>query len=267
MNPKIFKTEYFFLDPYSFFFIVACFIGFSIFLYEVKRRKWDIEDMLAVAAGCMLGAFLGMIFLTLVIFGHDELITRISELDFSGMSVLGGISGGFIGVEITKKIIGYSQPTGDAFAVAIPFAHAIGRLGCYFVGCCYGTICNLPWALEYPSMSPAYLDHLKQGLITIENTLSLPVHPIPIYEILFNFMLFAFILKIRDRFIAIGSLFRVYLILFCLFRFFEEFIRSGTGEPIFIGLKFVQIYLLVGIVYFTKWLYINEFRLKTNFSI
>ena len=79
-----------------------------------------MENMMTIAASCMLGAVLGMSLLSLIIFGRSDVLSQIAKMDFSGMSVLGGISGGFLGVEISKKIIGYSQPTGDAFAVAIP---------------------------------------------------------------------------------------------------------------------------------------------------
>ena len=33
---------------------------------------------------------------------------------------------------------------------AVPVVHAIGRLGCYFGGCCYGAASELPWAVHYP---------------------------------------------------------------------------------------------------------------------
>ena len=87
-------------------------------------------------------------------------------LDFTRKTVIGGITGGFIGVELTKKKIGYPHSTGDAFALAITLGHAIGRIGCFLVGDCEGATCNLPWAITFP----------------VDSYIVGPVHPTQLYE-------------------------------------------------------------------------------------
>ena len=97
-------------------------------------------------------------------------IKTIFELEKCYITSEKGISGGCIGVEIIKKIIGHKEPTGDAFALAIPLGHIIGRLGCLLGGCCYGTICNFPWGVSYPKNSLAFMHHVHDGFIAYECT-------------------------------------------------------------------------------------------------
>ena len=40
-------------------------------------------------------------------------------------------------------------PTADAFAPGIAIGHAIGRIGCFAAGCCWGKECDLPWAVTF----------------------------------------------------------------------------------------------------------------------
>ena len=56
--------------------------------------------------------------------------------------MLGALLGGYAGVEIAKKAIGYSAPTGDWFAIVAPVGIALGRVGCLRHGCCTGVVCS-----------------------------------------------------------------------------------------------------------------------------
>ena len=112
------------------------YVGVFVFYLEVKRRKWDIENLMFAMSGCFIGATAGSLLFNTLLFGSDDTLKKIFDFDISGMSVLGGILGGFIGVEFFKIIIGHKKSTGDAFAVAIPIGHLIGRIGCLLGGCC-----------------------------------------------------------------------------------------------------------------------------------
>ena len=102
------------------------------------------------------------------------------------------------------------------------------------------------------------------GLINNNSTLSLSVHPIPIYEIIFNLLLLILLLKIRDKLKTNGSTFRFYLLGYCVFRFFEEFLRADTGIVILLNLKPIQINLIISIIWITYWLFKNEFKNKVK---
>ena len=38
----------------------------------------------------------------------------------------------------------------DVAAPAVAIGIAIGRIGCFLNGCCYGAVCELPWAVRFP---------------------------------------------------------------------------------------------------------------------
>jgi phosphatidylglycerol---prolipoprotein diacylglyceryl transferase len=56
----------------------------------------------------------------------------------SGKSIMVSMPGGWIDVEIGKKLLHYHHPTGDRFALALPVPLMIGRIGCQNAGCCQG---------------------------------------------------------------------------------------------------------------------------------
>jgi len=74
---------------------------------------------------------------------------------------------------------------------------------------------------------------------------------------IFNLCLLTIILANKSKFIITGTLFRFYILAYCSFRFFIEFLRADTGLPIFSGLKVIQINLFLVILYFSWWLFIN----------
>lgn len=72
----------------------------------------------------------------------------------------------------------------DCVAPGLLLGLALGRLGCFLNGCCYGGPCDLPWAVRFPPGSPPWLDQAGRGLVpTIGDPLpwSLPVHPAQLY--------------------------------------------------------------------------------------
>ena len=107
MFPYLLNNENFIIDSYSFLFFLAWTSGGLLFYYSIKKNRLDLETMLTILCGCAVGALFGSFILNLILFGQQEFLTKLYNLDFEGMSIIGGISGGFIGVEMSKKIIGY----------------------------------------------------------------------------------------------------------------------------------------------------------------
>lgn len=64
---------------------------------------------------------------------------QIFEVWNGGLAIYGGVIGGFLGVLLCCKIHKYSLLQAcDLCAPCLFLGQAIGRLGCYFAGCCYG---------------------------------------------------------------------------------------------------------------------------------
>jgi len=103
--------------------------------------------------------------------------------------------------------------TADHLAPAVALGHAVGRIGCFFAGCCYGKECHLPWAITFKN--PDSLAPLFVGL-----------HPTQLYSVISNFFLFFIILMIRNRKKFNGMVFWVYILLYGLLRSFVEIFRG-----------------------------------------
>jgi phosphatidylglycerol:prolipoprotein diacylglycerol transferase len=87
----------------------------------------------------------------------------------------------------------------------------IGRIGCFFAGCCHGKACDLPWAVTFPNASPPA---------------NYPVHPTQLYEAFLNFAFYFILVKvIRPKTTKVGQTMAIYLMFAGLERFLIEFIR------------------------------------------
>ncbi|GAB6062978.1 prolipoprotein diacylglyceryl transferase [Deferrisoma palaeochoriense] len=105
-------------------------------------------------------------------------------------------------------------PTGDAVAPGLALGQALGRIGCFFAGCCYGAECDLPWAVTFTD---------PRGLAP----LNLPLHPTQLYSALGNLAIFLVLyLGFRKRWGGTGRVFGLYLVLYPAFRFVVEFFRN-----------------------------------------
>jgi phosphatidylglycerol:prolipoprotein diacylglycerol transferase len=108
-------------------------------------------------------------------------------------------------------------------------AQAIGRIGCFLNGCCYGRPTNLPIGRVFGLNSPAGYHY---G--------ALPLHPTQLYSSLFLFILFLFLKKVRSNRKFEGETLLFYLILYPAFRFSMDFLRGDNLGKTFYGLTLFQ---------------------------
>lgn len=193
-------------------------------IYWIKNSKND-PLLPIVYAAALGGAFLGAKIAYLAAEGWlvDAGDQRWLHL-LTGKSVTGALLGGFLGVELAKRLVGYKKITGDKFALIAPVGIIIGRIGCLTHGCCQGIACDLgPFSTHGP-----------------DGTANWPAVPA---EILFNLLavIAVFLLHRTGRFR--NQLFHLYLIAYGLFRFGHEFLRA-TPKP-FLGLSGYQIIALL----------------------
>lgn len=162
---------------------------------------------LAVAAivGAVLGSKLGMLFYL----APDEWLGMVLSMSAigDGKTIVGAIAGGFLAVELTKRHLGITARTGDAYSVALPLGAAIGRIGCAFAGCCFGRPTDLPIAV--------HLDGVGR-------------HPSALYESAMLFAIAAFQVLDRDRPRPDGERFRRSLIAMAAARFVAEAFRGDA---------------------------------------
>ena len=129
----------------------------------------------------------------------------------SGKTIVGGLLGGTIGVELVTMRLGIKERTGDLFAIPLTLGIAIGRLGCFFGGIAdhtYGNPANLPWSVNFGD--------------------GIPRHPVQIYEILFLLALAAVLSFLRGELPRNGDLYRVFLVSYLAWRLAIDFLKPGS---------------------------------------
>jgi len=131
----------------------------------------------------------------------------------------------------------------DCFAPILAGGYALGRMACFFQGCCYGKVCDLPWALPITEIhsNGAFLESLR--------------HPTALYAIFWELaVLFVLIYKDKKWSQQKGRLFFTWLGLHGLGRILMEFFRGDPRglEPM--GLmslsSFISLFLIGFSVYF-----------------
>lgn len=178
----------------------------SIALWSRVARRDERLVLIYVAA--LVSAFIGakLVYLGAEGWLHWHDANRWVVLA-TGKSITGALLGGYLGVEIAKRLVKYNDVTGDWFAVIVPIGVMLGRIGCMLNGCCLGKVCAPDW-------------------YTIADAHGVARWPASQVEFIFNAVMLGVILLLRWGRIAPGQLFHVYLIVYGAFRFFHEFFRD-----------------------------------------
>ncbi len=177
-------------------------VGAGVFAWAAKRKKLATEGM-AVLAGIGFAAGIAGAKLTQVL-ASGLPATAALQPQIGGRALLGGLVFGWVAVEIAKWRMGIRRSTGDLFALALPAGEAVGRIGCYFNGCCYGEKSGVPWAVwQHDAWR----------------------HPAQLYSSATALAIFGTLLWLDGRKLREGDLFRAYLLLFGVTRFGLEFVR------------------------------------------
>jgi len=133
-------------------------IGVGARLYALNLRRHG-QGLLTrgpafgVAIGCLLGAIAGSKLAVWLEYPHLVRFYWGSPLlVFTGQSIVGGLIGGLVGVEIAKKLAGVRRSTGDDFVVPLVVGIAIGRIGCFLAGLhddTFGVATAMPWGMDF----------------------------------------------------------------------------------------------------------------------
>jgi phosphatidylglycerol---prolipoprotein diacylglyceryl transferase len=163
-----------------------------------------------VLAGAFCGAMIGAK-LPYVLSDWDGLVSGWAWFS-DGKTILCGLAGGYFGVVLAKWSLGIHVHTGDSFAMPIAASIAVGRIGCFIGGCCYGTPTSLPWGVRFrdPHRPGEWLP---------------PSHPTQLYEAMFHAIAAVVLWQLGKRGIWRGQLMKVYIIAYSIYRFFTEMIR------------------------------------------
>ncbi|WP_028282565.1 prolipoprotein diacylglyceryl transferase [Olleya marilimosa] len=234
-NPELFGVN---INIHLILEYLAFFIAYRYYVF-LRRRNTDIintNNRLSIILGAALGALVGS---RLVGFLENPLIeftlkNAITLLNTK--TIMGGLFGGLLGVELAKKIINEKQSSGDLFVFPIILGIFIGRVGCFLSGInefTYGKVTTSAFGMD-----------LGDGLLR---------HPTSLYELFFLIFLFIALKTVNNRLqLKNGDLFKIFMLSYFGFRFCIEFLKPNVFYTI--GLSSIQILCVICWLYYSKFI-------------
>ena len=232
MYPVLLKIGNFSLYTYGLFIAVSFIVGIIVARHEAGRLEEDQDKIMDLCFYVLLAAIVGSrlfyVLTNLEMFVSDPL--EILRIWNCGLVFYGGFIAALITAIIylkKKKMLLFK--TADIMAPPLAIGHAIGRMGCFFAGCCYGNACDLPWAVIFTnpdSLAPV----------------NIAVHPTQLYSFVANLLIFIFLWFFRKRKRYDGQLFWIYVFLYGVSRFLIEIFRGDfRGDFLFEVLSISQV--------------------------
>lgn len=222
------------IPPFYTFFVA---LGLLTGILVLKLMKYpEMENGIKIKYTLpilVLGAIIGSKIPIILSYGISK------DLLWTGKSYFGAVLGGFIFINIFKKMWGIKGYFGDRFTVPLCVSACIGKIGCFFYGCCSG-------------IQTDFYNHLF-------NTNTIFFHPVQIYESIFELLcgiVFVFFYKTKK---LTGFHFLFYFTIYMIFRFLIEFIRN---EPKIYG--YLTIYQIMALIFIPIFIILIILRKKEN---
>ncbi len=218
MHPILVKIGPLSIPTYGFFVAAGFLLGMALALKRARQEGVKPEIITDLAFYILLGTLLGA---RIYYVGEHWAYFKVRPWEAlylwrGGLAFYGGFIGAFaMALWHVKRHHFPLWPLADLLAPSIAAGEAVGRLGCFSAGCCYGKPCQLPWAVTFTnphSLAP----------------LGIPLHPTQLYHALANLLIFLVLIWLYPKRRFKGEIFFVYLFLYGLARFAIEFFR---GDP------------------------------------
>jgi phosphatidylglycerol---prolipoprotein diacylglyceryl transferase len=240
MYPRLLELGPITVYTYGVLLAAAYLLGLKLAMNRASARGLDSVRVLDLGIYIIISALIGAKLLLLVTdfqtFRRDphELLT----LARSGGVFYGGL---ILAVVVALWYIRRSGlplwTTCDVFAPGIALGHSIGRLGCFFAGCCYGKPTELPWAITFSDPFAA---------ANVGTPLGVHLHPTQLYEAGAELLiLFALLLTEERGKPYAGRTFWFYILLYAISRYVIEIFRGDErgAVGIFSTSQFISIIL------------------------
>jgi len=234
MYPVFLKIGTFELATYGVMTALGYGLG-SFYLYRrLKKINLDADTFWNLIFIIFMGALIGAKLLFIIVSWNQlgstlaEKITYIVKDFRYGFVFFGGMItavGALVWYMRRKKLP--ILKTSDFLIVALPLGHALGRIGCFCAGCCYGKPTSLPWGVTFTN---------PHALVPPE-LLGVPLHPTQLYESLGNLLLFFILHKAYQKPHKDGAILVQYILYYSVMRFLIEFVRGDFRGDFLLGLS------------------------------
>jgi len=206
-------------------------------VYRRQRRLFGdtlpSSERARVLVAAALGAVVGS---KLLHWLENPLLTWSQRHDLlylmGGKTIVGGLLGGLLAVEWSRKRRGLIKASGDLFAIPLALGISVGRLGCFLTGlddADVGMPTHLPWGVNFGD--------------------GIPRHPTQLYELCFALALAWALTRLRFRMPRQGDLFKLFMVSYLGFRLVVDFIKPVLR---FGGLTVIQWAALFGLAWYAR---------------
>jgi prolipoprotein diacylglyceryltransferase len=211
-------------------------VAFRLYLKLKKRDSLNLEKRVPIIMGGTLGAAIGC----KVFYWLQDPVTFFKHITdwqmlAGGKSLVGALVGGWVAIELTKKLVRVKSATGDSFVVPLAAGIIVGRLGCFLSGYydqTWGVATDLPWGFDFG-------DGVRR-------------HPTQIYEVLFLTCFLAAWPKLIKMPLQQGELWKIFILAYLGFRFFVEFVKPV--RHVYLGLDIEQVTAIGAYLYYAPYL-------------
>lgn len=220
---------------------LAFWIAFRLYLMLKKRDSLNRQKRIPIVFAGIVGAAIGS---KLLFWLEDPatVLQHITDIKLltEGKSLVGALLGGWVGIEIAKKLSKVKSSTGDSFVLPLSVGMLVGRIGCLLCGGfdhTYGVATNVPWGMDFG-------DGVQR-------------HPTQAYEIAF---LLGFVIawtRLTKMKLEQGEMWKIFILSYMTFRFLVEFIKPVPH--VYLGLDIEQVCALGVYAYYAPYL-ISKFR-------
>jgi phosphatidylglycerol:prolipoprotein diacylglycerol transferase len=229
MHPILVDLGFASIGTYGFALVVAYLSAIWFGVRRARQEGIPPGQILDLSVWLLVGAIVGAKLLLVLVDWRQYAADPRSLL---GIIRLGGV---FYGGLILSVLTGlwYMRRKGldtwqvcDILAPSIALGQAVGRIGCFMAGCCYGKICHHPWAVTFTD--PVAHDNVGVPLHA-------PLHPTQIYSSINALAIFALLLWIARHRRFRGQVFWSYVGLYSVTRSLIEFFRGDHRGALFGG--------------------------------
>ena len=224
MHPILIDLGWFQLPSYGVMVALGVLAGLVTLKRRADRAGLEGSRLVDVGLWLVIWALIGAKGLLILV----ELPRYLSNPgQLFGVVRAGGVFlGGFLAALVAGIIFirRYRLPplaTLDVMVPSVALGQAIGRVGCLLAGCCWGSPCELPWALTYTDPVAA---------ANVGTPLHIPLHPFPAYAAIVNLSLYLILEAMYARRPAAGRVFASYLVGYGIARFLLEFVRGDASR-------------------------------------
>jgi len=246
VHPELIHIGHFFLPTYGFLVSLGVLIGLWISVRNSQSQGIDPDKAWNLGILVVLCGIVGAKILYIAndwswYAAHPREIFTVATLQAGGVFSGGLVAALLAAVWYVRKHRLPALRTCDAFAPGLAMGHAIGRVGCFAAGCCYGKPTHAWWGVTFTNPLANQL---------VGTPLNQALEPTQLLEAaveLANFFVLMWLLK-RKRFD--GQVIGAYLILYGVARYFLEFLRGDPGRGsvfggLMTGTQLISIFLVI----------------------